>query len=70
MEDLLLINGDVEGKYTWWAQRIKTSKINNSGWRIDYFLVSQRIKDKVKKSHMMDSGQRQDHTPIILEIDL
>ncbi|MFR9282138.1 MAG: exodeoxyribonuclease III [Peptoniphilus lacrimalis] len=65
-----LINGDVEGKYTWWAQRIKTSKINNSGWRIDYFLVSQRIKDKVKKSHMMDSGQRQDHTPIILEIDL
>lgn len=65
-----LINGDVEGKYTWWAQRIKTSKINNSGWRIDYFLVSQRIKDRVKKSHMMDSGQRQDHTPIILEINL
>ena len=70
MEAFRLINGDVEGKYTWWAQRIKTSKINNSGWRIDYFLVSQRIEDKVKKSHMMDSGQRQDHTPIILEIDL
>lgn len=64
------IHGDVEGVYTWWAQRVKTSKINNSGWRIDYFLVSERIKDKVKKSEMIDSGTRQDHTPILLEIDL
>lgn len=64
------IHGDVEGVYTWWAQRVKTSKINNSGWRIDYFLVSDRIKDKVSKSEMMYSGDRQDHTPIILEIDI
>lgn len=64
------IHGDVEGVYTWWAQRVKTSKINNSGWRIDYFLVSDRIKDKVTRSEMIDSGTRQDHTPIILEIDL
>lgn len=64
------IHGDVEGVYTWWAQRVKTSKINNSGWRIDYFLVSDRIKYKVTRSEMIDSGTRQDHTPIILEIDL
>jgi len=64
------INGDVEGVYSWWAQRIKTSKINNSGWRIDYWLVSDRLADKVVKSEMMDSGQRQDHTPIMLELDL
>ena len=64
------IHGDVEGEYTWWAQRAKTSKINNSGWRIDYWLVSDRIADKVKKSEMIDSGPRQDHTPILLEIDL
>ncbi|MDU1829345.1 exodeoxyribonuclease III [Anaerococcus sp.] len=63
------INGDIEGKYTWWAQRVKTSKINNSGWRIDYFLVSDRIKDKVERSDMIDSGDRQDHTPIVMEID-
>ena len=56
--------------YSWWAQRIKTSKINNSGWRIDYFLVSDRIKDRVKKSEMISSGPRQDHTPILMEIDL
>ena len=64
------INGDVTGVYSWWAQRVKTSKINNSGWRIDYWLVSDRIAEKVVKSEMLDSGERQDHTPILLEIDL
>jgi exodeoxyribonuclease-3 len=64
------IHGDVTGMYTWWAQRSKTSKINNSGWRIDYWLVSDRIADKVIKSEMIDSGLRQDHTPILLEINL
>ncbi len=64
------IHGDVTGVYSWWAQRAKTSKINNSGWRIDYWLVSNRIVDKVSKSEMIDSGPRQDHTPVLLEIDL
>lgn len=64
------IHGDVEGVYSWWAQRARTSKINNSGWRIDYWLVSDRLADRVKKSEMIDSGPRQDHTPILMEIDL
>lgn len=63
------LHPDEKGAYTWWAQRVKTSKINNSGWRIDYFLASDRIKDKIKKSEMIDSGDRQDHTPILLEIE-
>jgi len=62
--------GNVEDHYTWWAQRVKTSKINNSGWRIDYWLVSDRLKGKVRKSDMIDSGERQDHTPILLEVEL
>ena len=64
------IHGDVRDVYSWWAQRIRTSKTNNSGWRIDYFLVSDRIRDLVKRSEMIDSGPRQDHTPILLEIDI
>lgn len=64
------IHGDVTGMYTWWAQRVKTSKINNSGWRIDYWIVSDRIADKVLKSEMIDSGPRQDHTPLLLEVYL
>lgn len=63
-------HGDVTGAYTWWAQRNRTSKINNTGWRIDYWLTSERIADKVTKSDMISSGDRQDHTPIVLEIDL
>lgn len=64
------IHGDIPNVYSWWGQRVKTSKINNSGWRIDYWLVSNRIADKVIKSEMIDSGPRQDHTPILLEIEL
>lgn len=64
------IHGDVPDVYSWWAQRSKTSKINNSGWRIDYWLTSSRIADKITKSEMIDSGARQDHTPIVLEINL
>lgn len=63
------VHGDVEGVYSWWAQRVKTSKINNSGWRIDYFLVSDRLRGAILKSEMVDSGPRQDHTPILLEIE-
>lgn len=64
------IHGDITGVYTWWSQLVKTSKTNNSGWRIDYWLVSDRIADRVLRSEMIDSGSRQDHTPILLEIDL
>ena len=64
------VHGDIKDVYSWWGQRIKTSKINNSGWRIDYFLVSDCIKDRVKRSEMIDSGPRQDLTPILLEIEI
>lgn len=64
------LHGNVPSVYSWWAQRIKTSKINNSGWRIDYFLVSDRIKDQIKRSEMLDSGPRQDHTPLVLEMEI
>ncbi len=55
----------LEGAYSWWSQRIKTSKQNNSGWRIDYFLVSKRLIDRVERSEMLDSGERADHAPIL-----
>jgi exodeoxyribonuclease-3 len=63
------LHGDVTGVYSWWAQRVKTSKANNSGWRIDYWLVSDRLVDRVIKSEMIDSGSRQDHTPLLFEIN-
>ena len=64
------LHPDQAGAYSWWAQRVITSKQNNSGWRIDYWLVSDRLADKLQSSTMIDSGARRDHTPIMLEIDL
>ena len=64
------LNPEKTGAYSWWAQRVITSKQNNSGWRIDYWIVSDRLADKIKNSTMIDSGERRDHTPIELDIDL
>lgn len=64
------LHGDIPNVYTWWAQRSKTSKINNTGWRIDYWLTSNRLADRVSKSEIISSGERQDHTPILLEINI
>ena len=64
------INGNVEGVYSWWAQRVRTAKANNSGWRIDYWLTSNRIAYKIRRSEMIDTGKRADHCPILLDIDL
>lgn len=63
-------HGDVKGVYSWWSQRFRTAKLNNAGWRIDYFLVSDRVRDRVKTSLMIDPGARPDHCPILLDIDL
>ncbi|MGL4482375.1 MAG: exodeoxyribonuclease III, partial [Lactococcus garvieae] len=56
--------------YTWFAQRSRTAKINNSGWRIDYWLVSDRIAEQITRAEPLDSGARQDHVPIVLEINI
>ncbi|MDF7636690.1 exodeoxyribonuclease III [Leuconostocaceae bacterium ESL0958] len=69
-DTLRRLHPDQPGLYSWWAQRSKTSKINNSGWRIDYYLVSNRIADQVQSVEVVDTGARQDHAPLRCEIDL
>lgn len=63
------INPEVEGVYTWWTQIAKNAKQNNAGWRIDYYLVSDSIKNKIKDVGVIDTGSRADHAPIFLEMD-
>ncbi len=58
---------DVANKYTWWSYRFNARK-NNSGWRIDYFIVSDRIKDIVMDSIIHDDIQGSDHCPVELII--
>ena len=62
------LHPDQTGVYTWWAQISKTSKINNSGWRIDYYLTSNRLADQISELSVIDTGARQDHAPIKLEM--
>lgn len=58
-----------EVKYSWWSYRFHARE-NNAGWRIDYFVVSRRIMDKVKSSEIHNEIYGSDHCPITLEIDL
>ena len=56
-------------KYSWWSYRFKARE-KNIGWRIDYFVVSDRLKQAVKDSVIYDQVQGSDHCPIGLEIDV
>jgi len=56
-------------EYSWWSYRFNARK-NNAGWRIDYFVVSERIMKSVKDSQILGSILGSDHCPVRLEIDL
>ncbi len=56
-----------EIKYSWWSYRFHARE-NNAGWRIDYFLVSDRLMPKVIDSQIFDTVQGSDHCPIGMEV--
>lgn len=58
-----------EIKYSWWSYMFKARE-KNTGWRIDYFLVSERIKDKIIAADIETEVLGSDHCPVTLEIDL
>ena len=60
---------DVTGAYSWWSYMFN-ARANNAGWRIDYFLVSERIKDKITAAAIHSDVMGSDHCPVLLEIDL
>ena len=58
-----------EVKYSWWSYMFKARE-KNAGWRIDYFVVSERIVDKVKAAEIHTEILGSDHCPVSIEIDL
>ena len=58
-----------EVKYSWWSY-IGKAREKNVGWRIDYFVVSDRIFDKVRDSRILTDVMGSDHCPVCLEIDI
>ncbi|MBQ1182143.1 MAG: exodeoxyribonuclease III [Phascolarctobacterium sp.] len=58
-----------EVKYSWWSYMFKARE-KNAGWRIDYFVVSERIADKVQAAEIHTEILGSDHCPVSIEIDL
>ena len=60
---------ELTGAYSWWSYRFNARK-NNAGWRIDYFSVSDRLTDKIKRAEILSSVEGSDHCPVLLELDI
>ena len=60
---------DVTGAYSWWSYRANARK-NNAGWRIDYFLVSERLKENIISASIYNEIHGSDHCPVGLELSL
>lgn len=58
---------DKEGAYSWWSYRFHARE-KNAGWRIDYFVVSNRLKDKIKAASIHTEIFGSDHCPVELDI--
>lgn len=57
------------GKYTWWTYRFNARR-KNLGWRIDYHMVSEALKDNMRQAEILSDACHSDHCPISLHIDL
>lgn len=60
---------DVEGVYSWWSYRFN-ARANNAGWRIDYFLTSESLEDKLEAAKIHTEVMGSDHCPVELVINL
>lgn len=59
---------DKKDAYTWWSY-MRKAREKNVGWRIDYFIVSEKFKDRLKNAEIHSSIMGSDHCPVVLEID-
>ena len=55
-------------RYSWWSYRFRARE-NNAGWRLDYFLVSERILDKVEEAEILTDIMGSDHCPVLLNVN-
>ena len=60
---------DKTGAYSWWSYRFNARK-NNAGWRIDYFIVSDRLREHIKSADIWSEVMGSDHCPVVLELDI
>lgn len=58
---------DAEGIYSWWSYRF-SARAKNAGWRIDYFCVSECLKDRLQDAQILTDIMGSDHCPVVLEM--
>lgn len=54
--------------YSWWSYRAN-ARNNNKGWRIDYCLVSEPLKNRIKRAFILPEAKHSDHCPVVVEIE-
>ena len=59
---------DLTGAYSWWSYRFHARE-NNAGWRIDYFLVSDRLGERIARAEILSDIHGSDHCPVLLELN-
>ena len=62
------LHPDAAGRYSWWSYRFNARK-NNAGWRIDYFIVSERLMERVKGADIWHEVLGSDHCPVVLDLE-
>ena len=62
-------NPTATGMYSWWSYRFKARE-NNAGWRIDYFVVSDRLRDRIVNTDIYSQILGSDHCPVGLELNI
>ena len=76
--DIFLKNGFIDsfrhlnkepGHYSWWTVRVKTARTDNKGWRIDYCLVSEPLRDRIKRALILPDAKHSDHCPVLVDIE-
>ena len=55
--------------YSWWSYRAN-SRANNKGWRLDYAMVSESLKNKISRAYILPEAKHSDHCPIVVELNL
>lgn len=60
---------DQPHNYSWWSYRAG-ARSKNLGWRIDYHMVSESLKDKMTRAYILPEAKHSDHCPIVLEMDI
>ena len=61
------LHPDLTGAYSWWSYRFNARK-NNAGWRIDYFIVSERLMERVENADIWSEILGSDHCPVVLDL--